>query len=108
MKFLKNYLSKLFVPKRVIHNVDKEQVLLVLPFLGRLSLEITSHLQKRFKKYIICCSLKVVYQSNNRIANVFISSHISCIYTGTIFSCKTIKLSEKFGRKYKHLGSLFK
>ena len=30
----------------------------------------------------------------------------SCIYTDTIFSCQTIKSSEKFGRQYKHLGAL--
>ena len=32
--------------------------------------------------------------------------HISCIYTERIFSCKTIKLSEQFGRQYKHLDAL--
>ena len=35
-KFIKKYLNKLFVPKRIIHTVDKKQVLLVLPFLGPL------------------------------------------------------------------------
>ena len=42
-KCIKNYLSKLFVPKRVIHTAGKKQVLLVLPFLGPLSFEIRSH-----------------------------------------------------------------
>ena len=36
-KCIKKYLSKFFVPKRIIHTVDKRQVLLVLPFLGPLS-----------------------------------------------------------------------
>ena len=31
-KCIKNFLSKLLVPKRVIHTVDKKQVLLLLPF----------------------------------------------------------------------------
>ena len=31
---------KLFVAKRIVHTVDKKQVLLVLPFLGPLSFEI--------------------------------------------------------------------
>ena len=39
-KRIKKYLSKLFVPKRIIHTVDKIQVLLVLPFLGPLSFEV--------------------------------------------------------------------
>ena len=63
--------SKLFVPKRIVHTVDKRQVLLVLPFLGPLSFEIRSRLQKYFNYYIPYCSLKVVYQSRSRISNLF-------------------------------------
>ena len=44
-----NNLSKLFVPKRIIHTFDKKQVRLVLPFLGPLSFEIRSCFQKCFK-----------------------------------------------------------
>ena len=60
-----------FVRKRIVHNVEKKQVLLVLPFLGPLSFEIRSHLQKCFKNYIPYCSLKVAYQSRTRISNLF-------------------------------------
>ena len=85
-KCIKKYLNKLFVPKRIIHTVDKKQVLLVLPFLGPLSFEIRSRLQKCLKKYIPYCSLQVVYQSKSRISNLFhfkdvvntkLSSHIA-------------------------------
>ena len=31
---------------------------------------------------------------------------IGCIYTETVFSCKTIKSSEQFGWQYKHLDTL--
>ena len=80
----KKYLNKLLVPKRIIHTVDKKQVLLVLPFLGPLSFEIKSRLQKCLN-YIPYCSLKVVYQSKSRVSNLFhckdvvntkLSSHI--------------------------------
>ena len=37
----KKKLSKLFVPKMIIHTVDKKQILLVLPFLGPLLFEIS-------------------------------------------------------------------
>ena len=57
----KKYLSKLFVPKRIIHTVHKKQILLVLTFPCPLSFEIRSRLQKCFKSYIAFCSLKVVY-----------------------------------------------
>ena len=61
----------LFVPKSAIHTVDKKQFLLVLPFLSLLSFEIRSCLQKCFKNNTPYCSLKVVYQSKNKIVDVF-------------------------------------
>ena len=56
----KNYLSKLLVPKRVIHSVGKKT-----------SIEIRLRLQKLFKNYVLYCSLEVAYQSKNRVVNVF-------------------------------------
>ena len=53
-KCIKKYLSKLFFPKRIVHTVDKK------PFLGALSFEIRSCLQKCFKNYIPYCLLKVL------------------------------------------------
>ena len=113
--YKKNYLSKLFVPKRIIHTVDKKQVLLVLPFLGPLSFEIRSCLQKCFKNYIPYCSLKVVYQSRSRISNLFnfkdavntkLSSHI--VYKFMCSCCNGTYYGQTqrhfFVRASEHLG----
>ena len=62
----------MFVPKRIVHTVDTKEVLLVLPFLGPLSFEIRSRLQKCVKNFIPYISLKVVYQSvliRRRVSN---------------------------------------
>ena len=86
----------MFVPERIIHTVDKKQVLLVLPFLGLLSFEIRSRLEKCFKNYIPYCLLKVVYQSRSRISNLLnfndavntkLSSHI--VYKFMCSCCNT-------------------
>ena len=91
------YLSKLFVPERIVHTVDKKQVLLVLPFLDPLLFEKRSCLQKCFKNYIPYCSLKVVCQSRSRISNLFnfkdvvntkLSTHI--VYKFMCSCCNTI------------------
>ena len=63
--------SKLFVPKKIVHTVHKNQVRLILSFLGPLSFEIRSRLQKCFTNYIPYCSLKVACRSRNRISNLF-------------------------------------
>ena len=58
-------------PKVSFTLLEKGQILLILPFLGPFSFEIRSCLQKCFKNYIPYCSLKVVYQFKNKIANAF-------------------------------------
>ena len=70
-KCIKTFLNKLFIPKKCVQTAEKKQVLIVLPFLGPLSFEIRSRLQKCFKNYLPFCSLKVVYQSKNRLSSVF-------------------------------------
>ena len=70
-KRIKTYLSKLFVPKRIVHAVQEKQVQLTLPFLGPLSFEIRFRLQQYWKDYIRCCSLEVAYQSRSTISNLF-------------------------------------
>ena len=63
--FKENEYLQFFIDK-CIKNIS------VLPFLGSLSFEIRSCLQKCFKNYIPYCSLKVVYQSKRRISSLFI------------------------------------
>ena len=70
-KCIKNILSRLFVPKRIVPTVHKKQVQSILPFLGPLSFKIKSRLQKCFKNYIPYCSLRVAYQPGSRISNLF-------------------------------------
>ena len=103
----------LFVSKRIIYTADKKQALLVLPFLGPLSFEIRSRLQKCFNNYIPYCSLKVIYQSKIRISNLFnfkdfvntkLSSHIlyKCSYCNTTYYGQTQRYF--FVRASEHLG----
>ena len=70
-KCITKYLSKLSVPKRIVHTVGEKQVLLFLPLLGPLLFAIRWHLQKCFKNYIPYCSLKVVHNFRSRISNLF-------------------------------------
>ena len=105
----------MFVPKRIVHTVHRKQVRLVLPFLGPLSFEIRSRLQKCFKNYILYCSLKVVYQSRSRISsllnfknvvNTKLSSHI--VYNFMCSCCNATYYSQTeryfFVGASEHLG----
>ena len=114
-KCMKKYLSKLFVPKRIVHTVDKKQVLLFLPFLAPLLFGKRSCLQKCFKNYIPYCSLKVAYQSRSRISYFFnfknvlntkLSTHI--VYKFMRSCCNAIYYGQAqrhfFVRASEHLG----
>ena len=112
--YIKKYIKKLFVPKRIIHTVSIKHVLLVLPFLAPLPFAIRSRLQKCFKNYITYCSLHVVYQSESRVPNLFnfknvvntkLSSQIFinlCVIATT--QLIMVKLKKNFVRTSEHLG----
>ena len=61
-----------FVSKRVIHTVDKKQVLLVLPFSVVYLLRIGPAQKNVLKITFLVVHEKVVYQSRHRIPNVCI------------------------------------
>ena len=105
----------MFVSKRIVHNVHKKQVRLVLPFLGPLSFEIRSRLQKCFKNYIPYCSLKVAYQSRSRISNLFnfkdvvstkLNSNIVCKFMCSCCNATYYGQTQRhfFVRASEHLG----
>ena len=84
---VKTFLNKIYVPKRILITVPKKDVLIVLPFLGQFSLNLRSRLYNCFNKTLPQCNIKVIFQSKNRLSNLFrfkdsipkeLRSHIVC------------------------------
>ena len=79
MKFIdsciKIFLDKIYQPKSVKSTVPppppKKDCLIVLPYLGRISLQIRSKLNKVFKEFMPYCNLRIVYNSNCRLKTFF-------------------------------------
>ena len=61
----------IYTSKEVVLTVEKRDVLIVLPYLGFLSLQVRTRLEKVFKKCLPCCKLRVVFKSSVRISNFF-------------------------------------
>ena len=59
------------MPKRSLITVPKKDVLIVLPFLGQFSLNLRSRLYNCFNKTLSQCNIKVIFQSKNRLSNLF-------------------------------------
>ena len=68
---IKKFLDKLYVPKQIVLTVPKRELLVVLPFLGTFSLNLRKRLHKSVSKSLPHCSIKVIFQSKNRLNNLF-------------------------------------
>ena len=65
------FLNKNYVPKRTLITVPKKDVLIVILFLGQFSLNLRSRLYNCFNKTLPQCNIKVIFQSKNRLSNLF-------------------------------------
>ena len=70
-KCIKEYLSKLLVPKTIIHTVDKKTCPVSFTFFRFFIIWDEAPFTNIFENYIPYCSLKVVYHSRSRIFNLF-------------------------------------
>ena len=68
---VKTFLNKIYVSKRILITVPKKDVLIVLPFLGQFSLNLRSRLYHCFNKTLPQCNIKIIFQSKNRLSNLF-------------------------------------
>ena len=68
---LKKFLDKLYIPKQIVPTVPKRELLVVLPFLGKFSLNLRKRLYKSVSKSLPQCKIKVIFQSKNRFSGLF-------------------------------------
>ena len=56
-KCVKTFLSKVFIPKRIIQTAEKKQVTIVLPYMGMISTALKIKLHKTLKQLLPACCL---------------------------------------------------
>ena len=61
-KCVKTFLSKVFIPKRIIQTAEKKQVTIVLPYMDMISTELKVKLHKTFKQLLPACDLRVIFK----------------------------------------------
>ena len=104
---------KLYVTKAIQDTDNKKQLLIVLQFLGGQSFLVRKWLQSCIKNHLPYGSLKISFQSKNRLSSLFryiiskeMSSHL--VYKYTCSCCNTTYYGESernfFVRAFKHLG----
>ena len=70
-QFIKSFLNKLYVPKKVIATVPKKQLFIVLPYLGTSSSNIKRKLRTCFKNSLPHCNSKIILKSTNHLSSLF-------------------------------------
>ena len=70
-KCVKRFLDKVFVEKKTFLTASKKQLVCVLPFIGKKSLQLRSRLVKSIQGNLQFCSLKVVFQSPCKLRSLF-------------------------------------
>ena len=70
-KRVKRLIDKVFIEKKTFLTTSKKQLVCVLPFIGKKSLQLRSRLVKSIQGNLQFCSLKVVFQSPCKLRSLF-------------------------------------
>ena len=65
------FLNRRFKTKLPVHTCEKLSETIVLPYLGKLSLEIRNRLRKYVNKHVPCCKLTIIFRSQRRLKTLF-------------------------------------
>ena len=70
-KCVQIFLDKTFIEKKVFSVAQKKELVCVLPFIGKKSLQLRSQLVKSIQQNLQFCSLNVVFQSPCKLHTLF-------------------------------------
>ena len=68
---LKEFLDKILTPKPVVSTVPKKELIITLPYLGKLSLQIRTKINRIMKNKLPYCNVQFVFQTKCKISNFF-------------------------------------
>ena len=54
-----------------IPTVHKKELIIILPYLGKMSQIAKTRLAKTMNKHVKCCKLRVIFHTNNRLTDYF-------------------------------------
>ena len=68
---IKKFLNKRLTLKPVISTAEKKDLVIVLPFLGKLSFDLRTRLKNSISKNLPFCKIRVIFKPSTRISNFF-------------------------------------
>ena len=74
---IKSSLNKRLTEKPVTLTAEKKNLVTILPFLGKLSVDLRTRLKNSISKNLPFCKIRAIFKSSTRISNFF-NSKIKC------------------------------
>ena len=68
---IKNFRNKRLTEKPLTLTAEKKDLVMVLPFLGKLSLGLRTRLKNSISKNLPFCKVSVIFKTSTRICNLF-------------------------------------
>ena len=68
---IEQFSDKLYVAKQIVSTVPEKELLIVLPFLGKFSINLRIRLYISVSQTLPQCKIKVIFRSKNRLSNLF-------------------------------------
>ena len=81
-KCIKEFLDKILTPKPVVSTVPKKQLIITLPYLGKLSLQIRTRINRIMKNKLPYCNVQFVFQTKCKISNFL---HLKTMRSGIVY-----------------------
>ena len=69
--FIKKFLNKLFVQGDLNFTVPKRELICILPYLGKTSLDLRTRLRRTIERNLPFCKLKIIFRSKCRLNTLF-------------------------------------
>ena len=70
-KCIKEFLDRVLTRKVVVSTVPKKDLMIVLPYLGKLSLQIRTRINRVIRNKLLHCNLRIVFQTKCKLINFF-------------------------------------
>ena len=105
-KCIQQFLNNMFIQRLQIPTVPKKELIIILPYLGKMCQIVKTRLAKTMNKHMKFCKLRVIFQTNNRLQNYFCfkdsvpeTLRSKLIYKFSCGSCT----APHIGKTYRHL-----
>ena len=93
-KCIREFIDKMLAPKLVVSTVPKKDLLIALPYLGKLSLQIRTRINHIMKNKLPYCNVRFVFQTKCKISNFFTFKDKipSFLHSGIVYKFQCSKL----------------